>query len=222
MGEAIGGMLSSAVGVAISPLPIILLVLLLATPRGRADGIAFAAGWVVSLAVVSTLIVVFGGGERTGGGAPATWTYYLKLAIGVLFLLLAVKQWRGRPRPGHEPKQPGWMATVDSFTPVKAAGTAVALAVVSPKNLPLTIGAAVSIASSDAGGAGQAVAVTLFVVLASACVLVPLGVYLLGGDKASATLDGWKTWMAAHNNAIMATIFLVLGVKSIGEAIAGL
>ena len=39
MCDAIGGMLSSAIGVASSPLPLIALILMLATPRGRATGI---------------------------------------------------------------------------------------------------------------------------------------------------------------------------------------
>ena len=221
MGSAIGGMLGSAVGVAVSPLPIILLVLMLATERGRANGAAFAAGWVVALAVLGTLIVTLGGGARSGG-EPATWVYVVKLVIGLLFLLLAARKWVGRPRPGHEAKQPAWMTTVDSYTPIKAGGTAVVLSAANPKNLALTVAAAVSIASSGASGAGEAVALILFVLIGSACVLVPLGVYLVGGDKAAATLDGWKTWMAAHNSAIMATVLIVLGAKFIGEAISGL
>lgn len=221
MGDAIGGMLSSAIGVAISPLPVILLVLLLATPRGRADGIAFAAGWMAALAVLGTLVVVLGGDARSDG-TPSTWVAVVKLVIGVLFLLLALKQWKDRPRPGHEAGQPAWMAKIDTFGPPKVAGLAVLLSAANPKNLSLTVGAAVTIASSGASGPGKTVAVILFVLIASACVLIPLGVYLLGGDKAAATLDGWKTWMSAHNNAIMATVLLVLGVKFIGEAIAGL
>lgn len=222
MGDAIGGMLSSAVGIAISPLPIILLVLLLATKRGRIVGAAFAAGWVLALTVVAALVVVLGGGARTGGGSPATWVYVVKLVIGALFLLLALKQWNDRPRPGVPAKVPAWMSTIDSFTPLKSAGTAVLLSAASPKNLPLAVGAAVSIASSGASGTGKTVALALFVLLGSAGALVPLGVALLGGDEAAAILDGWKTWMSAHNSAIMATIFVVLGVKFLGEAIAGL
>ncbi|MFE6358522.1 hypothetical protein ACFVP3_00690 [Streptomyces sp. NPDC057806] len=41
MGDAVGQMLASAVGIAISPIPIIAVVLMLATPRGRVNGTAF-------------------------------------------------------------------------------------------------------------------------------------------------------------------------------------
>src|SRR3954447_10721257 len=116
---------------------------MLATPRGRVNGPAFLAGWVVGLAVVGTvvLLVANGGGARKGGGA-ADWVSILKLVLGVALLGLAFKQWRGRPRGDQQPELPAWMKTVDSFTPVRAAGIAVALSAVNPKNLILTVGAA--------------------------------------------------------------------------------
>lgn len=108
MGDAVGQMLTSAVGIAISPVPLIAMVLMLATPRGRTNGSAFAAAWTGSIALLAFLVVGLGGSMRTGG-APAAWTSWLKLAFGVLFLLLALKQWRGRPREGHAAGTPGWM-----------------------------------------------------------------------------------------------------------------
>src|SRR6266436_4287540 len=80
VGPAIGQMLSSAVGVAISPLPLIVLILMLATPRGRANGVAFTLAWMVALAVVGLVMLVIGGGAHDGG-ETATWTYWLKLAM---------------------------------------------------------------------------------------------------------------------------------------------
>jgi Sap, sulfolipid-1-addressing protein len=221
MGNAIGQMLGSAVGIAISPLPIIVIVLMLSTPKGKANGTAFAVGWVAALAVVASLIVGFGGGAKSDG-EPATWVYWVKLAIGVLFAALALKQWLSRPRAGHEAKTPAWMATIDSVTPGKAAGLSALLSAANPKNLALIVGGSVSIAASPASAGGKTVALVLFVLIGSACVLLPLGVYLLGGDKAAATLDGWKSWMGEHNAAIMAVVLVVLGAKFIGEAISGL
>jgi threonine/homoserine/homoserine lactone efflux protein len=214
-------MLGSAVGIAISPLPIIAMVLMLATPRGRANGAAFTAGWVIALAAIATLIVAVGG-ESESGGKTSNWVYWVKLAIGVLFLLLAAKQWQGRPRAGGQAPQPKWMAVLDTVTPAKASGLAVLLSAANPKNLALTVGASVTIASSPASPVGKGVAVALFVVIASLCVLVPLGVYLLGGQRATAVLDEWRLWLGEHNNAIMAVVLLVLGAKFVGEAVSGL
>ncbi|MER6187857.1 GAP family protein [Streptomyces sp. NPDC001652] len=159
MGEAIGGMLASAVGVAISPLPLIAMILTLAAPKGRGNGLAFTAGWVAGLAAVVTVVVLFGSDGNGDGGEPLTWVAWLKLALGLLFLLMAVKQRNGRPRAGREAGQPSWMRTIDRFTPGKAAGLAVVLVVAHPKNLVLAVGGAVSIATADAGGAAKTVAV---------------------------------------------------------------
>lgn len=223
MGDAVGQVLSPAIGVAISPVPLIAIILMLATPRGRTNGIAFTAGWVIGLAAAITALVAIGvGGEASQDGGPATWVSWLKLAIGVLFLLLAFREWRSRPADGKDADMPGWMKRLDSFTAAKSFGLAVLLAVVNPKNLALVISAGVTIAGAADSTGSRAGAAAVFVAIASLCTLVPLGVYLLGGDKAAATLDGWKAWMGRHNAAIMAVVLLVLGMKILGDAVSAL
>lgn len=221
MGDAIGQMLASAVGIAISPLPLIAVILMLATPRGRSNGIAFTAGWVVALGAVTTVVVLAGSGIDSSAGTP-DWSYWVKLALGVLFLLLAAKQWQGRPRAGQATEQPGWIRAIDRFTPPKSAGLAAVLVAANPKNLVLAVGGAVSIATSGASDGGKTVATALLVLIGSLCTLLPLGVYLLGGQKATEVLSGWKAWMSAHNSAIMIVLLLLLGMKYIGDAVTGL
>src|SRR6185295_10424772 len=95
VGEAIGQGLSFGVGVALSPIPIIAVVLMLGTPRARANGPAFVLGWIVGLAIVGALVLVAAGSaDATQGSQPADWVGVLKLALGVLVLLVAVRQWR--------------------------------------------------------------------------------------------------------------------------------
>src|SRR3954465_2623223 len=103
MGEAIGQMLPAAVGVAISPLPIVAVVLMLVSRRGRANGPAFVVGWVVGLAIVGAIVLaVSSGAGASDSGEPATWVSVLKLALGALLLLVGVPGWRGRPTgPAH-------------------------------------------------------------------------------------------------------------------------
>ena len=55
--QVIGQFLPSAVGVAISPIPIIAVVLMLGTPKARTDGPAFAAGWIVGMVAVVLVVV---------------------------------------------------------------------------------------------------------------------------------------------------------------------
>ncbi|MFF0411225.1 GAP family protein [Kitasatospora sp. NPDC004745] len=221
MGEAVGAMLVSAVGIAVSPLALVTVVLMLATPRGRACGAAFTAGWVAGLAGVVAVVVLAGGGTGPGGAAP-TWSSWLRLVLGALFVLLAAKQWRDRPREGHVAAPPEWMRAVDRFTPGRSAGLGVVLVAANPKNLVLAVGGAASIATSGAGPGGEAAAGALMVLVGSLCTLVPLGVDLLGGDRSARVLGEWKAWMAAHNTAITTTVLAVLGAKYLGDALTAL
>ena len=221
MGAAIGDVLGLAAGVAVSPLPIVAMILVLATPRGRVNGIVFGLGWVLGLAVLGAVVLALAGpADASDGGEPAAWTGWLKLLLGVLALLLAVRQWRGRPAPGSEPQMPRWMASIDRLKPGGALGLGALLSAVNPKNGGLTIAAAATIAGTGLAGGEQAVVLAVFVLIGSAGVLAPLVVYLVAGEGAARTLDGWKTWAATHNAAVMAVLFLVFGFKLVGDGIA--
>lgn len=221
MGDAIGQMLASAVGIAIGPVPLIAVILMLATPRGRANGTAFTLGWMLGLAAVATVIVIAGSGLDTTGPRP-TWSWWVRLGSGLLSLLLGLKQWKDRPREGHVRSPPRWMQRVDRFTPGESAGLAVVLVVANPKNLVLTLGGAVAVATSTATGAGKAVAVVLMVLLGSLCTLLPLCVHLYGRAGSAKMLGEWKAWMSTHNSAITMAVLVVLGAEYVGDAISGL
>jgi threonine/homoserine/homoserine lactone efflux protein len=61
MGDVVGQILSFAVGVAVSPVPIIAVVLMLTTDRGRVNGPAFVLGWIAGLALAGTAILLLAG-----------------------------------------------------------------------------------------------------------------------------------------------------------------
>jgi len=222
MGQAIGQILSFAVGVAISPVPIIGVVLMLATPRARANGIAFLLGWVGGLALLGAIVLlVSSGADASRSGGPADWVSVLKLVLGALLLLLAVHQWRGRPH-GDDAKLPGWMKTIDRFGAGKAMGMGALLAAVNPKNGAMTIGAAAAIAQTGIGAGGQAGALAVFVVVATLGVAAPVAIYFALGERSTRILGELKDWMARNNAAIMAVLVLVIGAKLLGDGITGL
>jgi threonine/homoserine/homoserine lactone efflux protein len=190
MGQAIGQMLPLAVGVALSPVPIIAVGLMLVTPRARVNG-------------------------------SATWVDVLKLVLGLLLLLGALKQWRGRPHGDDEPATPKWMGAIEGFGPGKALVAGAVLAGANPKNTLLAIAAAASIAATGIGGGEEAVAYLVFALIGTVGVAAPVVIYLSMGTRAGALLDGLKRWMARNNAVIMAVLLLVIGAKLVGEAISG-
>jgi threonine/homoserine/homoserine lactone efflux protein len=223
MGDAIGQVLPFAVVVALSPIPIIGVVLMLGTPRARSNGPAFILGWLIGLSLAGTIVLlVASGANASESGEPATWVGVLKLVLGALLLLLGVKQWRNRPRGDADAALPGWMRTVDQFTPGRAVAMGVALSAINPKNLVLTIGAAAAIAESGIGAGDQAVALAVFVLVGTLGPGLPVAIYFLMGERAARMLDDLKEWMGHHNTAIMAVICLVIGAKLIGDGISAL
>ena len=80
MGQAIGGSLPLAVGIALSPIPIIAVVLMLTSRRARVNGPAFVLGWLAGLAIVGAIVLaVAGAGGGSKSGSPATWVSWVKI-----------------------------------------------------------------------------------------------------------------------------------------------
>jgi len=223
VGQAIGETLALAVGVALSPVPIIAVILMLVTPRARVNGPAFLVGWLGGLAVVGAVVFLLAGpANASDDGEPATWVDVLKLVLGLLLVRIALRQWRGRPHNGDEPPTPRWMGAIEQFSPVKALGAGALLAGVNPKNTLLAVAAAAAIAQTGIPGGEQAVAYAVFAVIGTIGVAAPVVIYFAMGDRAGPILDGLRSWMAAHNAVIMAVLCLVIGAKLIGDAVAGL
>jgi threonine/homoserine/homoserine lactone efflux protein len=222
MSEAIGQVLSFGVGVALSPIPIIGVVLMLGTARARSNGPAFILGWILGLAVAGTIVLlVSSGADASEEGEPADWVNVLKLVLGLLLLLVALKQWRDRPREGQEAEMPKWMQTIDAFKPGKAAGFGVLLSALNPKNLLLAVGAAAAIAQTDASAGAQAVALAVFVLIGTVGTGTPVALYFALGERSKRILDDLKAWMSQNNAAIMAVLCLIIGAKLIGDGISG-
>jgi threonine/homoserine/homoserine lactone efflux protein len=223
VGQAIGDLLPAAVGVAISPLPIVAVVLMLVSARGRANGPAFLVGWIVGVAGAGAiLLLIASGADAHEDGQPADWVNWLKLVLGLGLLLLAAKQWRGRPHEGEEPPTPKWMGALDAFTPIKAGGAGIVLSALNPKNLLLIVAGMAAIAQTGISAGQQAVALLIFTIIAAIGVATPVVIYFALGDRSAQLLDRLKTWMARNNGVIMAVLLLVIGVKLIGDAISGL
>jgi threonine/homoserine/homoserine lactone efflux protein len=220
MNEAIGQILPFAVGVGLSPFPIIAIVLMLSTPRARSNGPAFLVGWIVGLGGLGAIVLVASSGiGATDDSEPAGWVAWLKIVLGLLLLLVAVKQWRGRNVEKPEPK---WMQSINHFTPLKSGGIGILLAAVNPKNLLLTVGAAAAIAETGIEPGQELVALAVFVVIGTIGVGGPVFIYFALGERSAHILEGLKSWMAANNTVIMAILMLVIGAKLLGDGIAGL
>ncbi|MCU0502401.1 MAG: GAP family protein [Anaerolineae bacterium] len=217
----IGQVLPEAVGIALSPIPIIGLILMLLSKNARKNSLMFMLGWLAGLAVVAVIVLALVNAGRITAGESAAQTGVLwgKLLLGIALLLLAFRQWRSRPKPGQAASMPKWMATIDSVQPGRALVLGALLSGVNPKNLLLNAAAASVIAAAATTTIETAVATIVFILIASITIIGPVLYVQIAGARAEKGLTELKAWLTLHNAAIMTVLLLVIGVKLIGNGL---
>ena len=113
MGPTLATIVTTAVGIALSPLAIAALISMLMGDGGRAKGVAFLWGWVGGLSVVGILTLLLSDLGARGDSNQPLWAHALVLA------------WRAfvkRPRSAAEAKVPGWITAIDSMGPARTFG----------------------------------------------------------------------------------------------------
>lgn len=220
MGSAIGEILPLAIGVAISPIPIIAAVLMLLSPRAKSTGVGFAAGWVVGILVVVVIFTLLASIIPQGDADdPKPISGTIKIILGVLLLLLAIRQWRSRPAAGEEPGMPKWMGAIDSMTAIRGFVLGLLLSGPNPKNLLMGVGAGVAIGSTGLTVGESIVVIVVYTVLAALTVLVPVIAYLVASERMAGPLGVLRTWLVHNNATVMAVLLLVIGVVVIGKGL---
>lgn len=223
MGSAIGEILPLAVGVALSPLPIIAVILMLFSKNARQTSFGFLIGWVLGITIVATIVVLVANpAQQSTGGEESPLTIIVHLLLGVLLLILAYRDWKKRPKPGDQVAMPKWMSSIDTLTTGKALGLGALLSGVNPKNLALTLAAGVAIAAAGLSPTQTIVALVIFITIACVSVAAPVIIYLVLGDKATPTLNSWKDWLTHNNTTVMMVLCLVIGVVMIGKGLESL
>ncbi len=218
LGDVIGHALPLAVGVALSPFPLIAAVLLLMSPRGRVAGPLFLAGRVIGLSILLTIVVLASEALYTlaaGTGIPTL----VKLLIGVALIVLGFSKWRPKPA-GVEPSLPGWMSAIDGFSPAKSFGLGIVLSVTNPKELALAIPLGVTIGGALLGVGETVLVGAVFIVVACLLIAVPVFAFVAAPDRMRPRLDRLRTWLTQNHSVVMGVLLIVIGAVVAGGAIS--
>ena len=215
MRDVVLHMLPFAVGIAISPVPIITVILMLFTPRPKSNGAGFLLGWFLGIGLPALVVFKLDRMINQGNDAspPSRIASTLRIAFGFLLILVATWNWVKRNKPDDENKKPLLMKVVDSITPWKAILLGFLFAdVTNPKNLALTVAGCLAIAGGHLTALGNIFSLTLFTGMASLGVAIPVLLFMSGGEKAKQTVEQWRQWLMKHKKGVMAVLFFVFGV----------
>ena len=217
----LGQVLPEAIGIALSPFPIIGLILMLLSKNARKNSLMFMFGWLAGLTIVAFVVVALVNAGRIVAGESTSQTGVLwgKLLLGIALLFLAFRNWKKRPKAGEQPEMPKWMTTIDAVQPSRALILGVLLSGVNPKNLLLNVAAAGTIAAATLTTTETALVTIVFILISSITIIGPVLYVQIAGERAEKGLDELKVWLLQHNAAIMAVLLLVIGVKLIGDGL---
>ncbi len=216
MGDLARELLPVAVALALSPFPLVPVVLLLLTGRPLANGGGFLAGWSGGLLVLAAVFTAAASAVELWDEVP-TWT---RLVLGFVLIGLGARKWL--MGGGTKAESPAWMAALGDYTPRRSARLGLLLAVANPKVLLLVLAGGVAIGAAELGPARAALAALAFSAVAALAVALPVLARLMFGRRVERPLDAARRWLEAHNDAVVAVVLVALGVMLVLKGAQGL
>lgn len=207
-----------ALGIALSPFPIIPAILLLFTRYPRRSSASFVAGWLIGIAVVTTAGVVLADVADAADETPV-WASWARIIVGLVLVWLGLRQWWERAEPKEQPK---WMRSLQEATPASALRLGVLLSAANPKVALLAIAGGLTIAADSTDALAEAVDVLVFAVVASITVAAPLLSYLVLGERVRSPLERAKAWLERNHAVAMAVVIIAIGVYLMVKGYQGL
>jgi len=205
------------IGLAITlePVPLTAFILVLASKGGVRKGAAFIFGWLLSLAAVIAVTILFTGNKPPApSSAPSLAALAVKIAIGVGLVLIAIRQRRRMGRPKKPKKPPKWQAGIDNMSPWYAIG-------LGPLTQPWGLVAAgvATIVEAKLSTWQSYVALFLFCIIATTAYLV-MEIYAgFRPEKSQAFLARLRTWLDTHTDQVIIIVSLALGFWLIGKSL---
>jgi Sap, sulfolipid-1-addressing protein len=209
----------------LSPLALLSVLAVLGSGRGRVNGSAFAVAFLVTQSTVLLIAVLVGSAaapdqERHHETAAAA----LELVLGLALLALA---WNARrPRvsqlPSGESRTEALLARLRGLRPATALSVGALLGVGGVKRLTITLIAGATIAVAALTRAEELALGVVYVVVASVLVWLPVGVYLVAGERADELTERTEALLMANEQRATLLSTLVFGLLLTGDAIVRL
>ncbi len=203
-------LLPLAAVIAISPVPVLAVIMMLLTDRERANPLAFLAGWISILTVLVTGSLL--SGVESVSTTPSRTVAVIFVLAAVALIALAVQEWRRRPKRGEPQRVERWMKFLHTVTPPRAFAFGAGLVVVAFKDLLSAIQAGAVVHHDSLQFGQQVAAVAFFVLLSSLLIIVPIAVAAALGQRAHPALHRWRHWLERHGRLVLAALFSLIAL----------
>ena len=204
------------IGLAITlePIPLTAFILVLASKGGVRKGAAFIFGWLLSLAVVvAGTVLVTGNKPPKPNTAPSLAALAVKIAIGAVLLVIALRRWRKMGQPKKPKKVPKWQTGIDNMSPWFAM-------VLGPLTQPWGLVAAgvATIMEAKLSSWKDYLALILFCLISTGVYLV-MEIYAgFRPENCRVMLARLRSWIDGHTDQVIIIVSLVLGFWLIGKS----
>jgi len=198
--------------IALEPFPLTAFILVLTSERGTWKGLAFILGWLACLiAVIAAVIASTGNNPPAPNTVPSDAALAVKLAVGVVLILIALRQ---RRRMGQPKKPPAWMARLDQLSLWGAAGLAAFL-----QPWTLVAAGAATIVEAKLDTVGSYLVLILYCLLATSSFLYLELAAVFAPAKSEPQLERMRKWLDSHQDQVLIAICLLLGLWLAGKSI---
>ena len=201
--------------ITLEPIPFTAFALVLASERGTHKAAFFIAGWILSLAaVIAITLAATGNSPPASNTAPSLASLAVRIAIGVVLLVIAALRRRSMGRPKKPKDPPKWQTGVDSMSPWFAF---VLAPLVQPWGL-IAAGAAVIIdAKLDSW---QSALTFVYFLLLSVGTYVAVEIYALARpERTRELIASVRAWIADHTDQVIIILSLVVGVWLVADSV---
>lgn len=209
--DALKDALPMAIGLALSPFPLIAIIILLMTPKAKSNALWFLLGWFLGIYFIGLLILLIPGLDADGG-IPTIFSGIVRIVIGLILLIFAFKSWLKRPRPGDEVITPKLFLTIDTFGLKKSMFTGFLFSAANVKNLAFSAAGAARMDQSLSGDGNTFIALAIFALIGSSVLMFPVMVYVIAGEKIEPTFLVWKKWLIKNNKMLLVVILSFIGL----------
>jgi hypothetical protein len=209
-----GVVIGLGIAMALQPLPVLAVVLLLATDGGLAKGWAFVAGeLLVMAALAAATIAVHGETTRHSASRPASWvTLIAGIVLVVVGAVLVL-----RLRHGLKPKRPAWMAKLDRMQPWPAflLGTFLPTYVIA-------VAAGAHIVGTHPATAAAVAGVLVFLVVGMSTAYTPVLLTQFMPARSGPARARLRDWLEGYWYAVAAALLLVVGSLLVAKGLIAL